>query len=218
MYGVRTYSTLQWMPGLAVAAVIIGGLALHRQPQMDYIERALQAIATLPDALAVVTPQYEAQSPLPISPPYATPRINEIQRVQEAMQAIDAIAVKTGVRVCIEPITQFESQFCRDVDGALLLAEDNPNLQLCLDFHNMNITEADIAASIGKAQGRIGHVHVADNNRRMPGEGHIDFLPGLDALRQVDYSGWYSFECSTQHEFVYGVSQAIEYLKNEESG
>jgi len=94
------------------------------------------------------------------------------------------------------------------------LIEACPNLKLCLDFHNMNITEADIVASIRMAQGRIGHVHVADNNRRMPGEGHIDFSPGLKALKQIGYDGWYSFECSTEHEFVAGVSRAVGYLKD----
>lgn len=199
--------------GLSVAAVIIGGLALHRQAQAGYIERALQAIAMLPEAIAVVTPQYEAQSPLPLHPPYPAPPEDEMKRVREAMLDIDAIAATTGVCVCIEPITQFESQFCRDVTGALKLIEASPHLKLCLDFHNMNITEADIAASIRTAQGRIGHVHVADNNRRMPGEGHIDFSPGLAALKQMDYGGWYSFECSTEHEFVAGVSRSIGYLK-----
>lgn len=198
--------------GLSVAAVIIGGLALHQQSQREYIRRVLDMITRLNGAAAVVTPQYEAQSPLPLFPPYPAPDPVAVARVREALADLDTDATNAGVSVFIEPITQFESAFCRDVIGTLALIERQPHLKLCLDFHNMNITEADIVASLELAASRIGHIHVADNNRRMPGEGHINYAPGLRALCKMGYTGWYSFECSTQGSFVEGVSTSINIL------
>lgn len=200
--------------GIEVAAVIVGGLALHRENQDGYVQEALHAVASLPSAIAVITPQYEAQAPMPLLPPHPAADPLATQRVRDAFEMIDQTSARLNLRVCIEPVTQFESQFCRTVAGTQVLIEGCRYLRLCLDFHNMNITETDIAASIASAQGLIGHIHVADNNRLLPGKGHIGFAPGLQALRRINYTGWYSFECAVPGDFEYEVMQATRYLED----
>ena len=38
-------------------------------------------------------------------------------------------------------------------------------------------------------------MHLADSNRFEPGAGHLDFKPGLAALKRIGYDGFMTFEC-----------------------
>jgi sugar phosphate isomerase/epimerase len=183
--------------GLVPVAVILGGLALYRPGQLPWINEVLAAVAEL-SAAVLLTPEYRSQDPLPIFPPYTEPPVEEIRQVEDNLDAIVACAVKRGVPLFFEPLTPFEGRFWRSVEDAYNAAQrhDHPDVGVCLDFHNMNITEADINASIRRAGRSILHVHLADNNRRLPGQGHIDFAAGLAALQSVQYNGWYTFECA----------------------
>jgi sugar phosphate isomerase/epimerase len=58
----------------------------------------------------------------------------------------------------------------------------------------MNIEEQDIAASLRRAGKSVGHVHLADSNRRAAGGGHTDFAPIAKALRDIGYNGFVSAE------------------------
>jgi len=40
----------------------------------------------------------------------------------------------------------------------------------------------------------VGHVHLADSNRREAGFGHTDFAPVVSALREIGYAGSLSAE------------------------
>ena len=58
----------------------------------------------------------------------------------------------------------------------------------------MNIEEVDIAAAITAHASQIGHVHLADSNRRPAGDGHSDLEGAGRALRDAGYTGWISAE------------------------
>jgi sugar phosphate isomerase/epimerase len=199
---------------LEIVSVIIGGLALHRMDQSAYLCEAVHAIAGL-NAMALVTPEYEPQSPLPLFPPFTAPCAEERWQVERSLLTLGEAAARHDTTVCIEPITQFESRHCRDVAGALNLIREigNPRMKLALDTHNMNITEARIDYSIHVAGDRIGHVHLADNNRLLPGKGHIDFAGVFAALRDVNYAGWFSFECGVPGDFTTEMQSCITWLR-----
>jgi sugar phosphate isomerase/epimerase len=42
----------------------------------------------------------------------------------------------------------------------------------------------------------LGHVHIADNNRMQPGAGCLDFKTPFAALKEINYDGYVSIECS----------------------
>lgn len=195
-------------------AIILGGLALHQPGQINWVSETLAAIAEL-KAAALLTVEYQAQDPLPIFPPYPKPPLAEQAQVDAAMAEISQIATKLDLPIYLEPITQFESRFWRDVDTVLAICRrlENPRIGLCLDFHNMNITEAGIEATIQRAGSWIHHIHLADNNRRLPGQGHINFSTGLQTLQKQGYTGWYTFECGVEGNFQHQVKQTIHMLE-----
>ncbi len=200
--------------GITIATVILGGLALHRNGCDAYVAEAMQAIAEV-GAGVLLTPEYASQDPLPLFPPHAAPPPAEHERVRDAMRAIGVQATRLGCTVYVEPITHFESRFCRCVDDALALCEaaDSAHVSVVLDTHNMNITEASIVGSIRRARGRIGHMHLADNNRMLPGCGHIAFDAVLAALCDIEYDGWLSFECAAPGEFTAAVRKCTAWLR-----
>jgi sugar phosphate isomerase/epimerase len=58
----------------------------------------------------------------------------------------------------------------------------------------MNLEEVDIAEAYRTYGNLLQHVHLADSNRAAPGAGHIDFEPIMQALVDVGYDKWHSFE------------------------
>lgn len=204
--------------GLAPAAVVLGGLALYAAEQSAWPAEALAAIGEV-GAAALLTPEYRAQDPLPLFPPFPAPTAAEQANVAAALDALAAQASRARVPLLLEPITQFEGRFWQTaatvVDVCTRLAAGHPQLEcgVAVDFHNMNVTEADPVQAIHQAGPWVKHVHLADNNRRLPGHGHIDFARGLRALQQIDYHGWYSFECAVDGEFAPALRAAMSRLQ-----
>jgi sugar phosphate isomerase/epimerase len=199
---------------LAPVAVVLGGLALYEPGRAGWVGEALAAVGEV-GAAALLTPEYRAQDPLPLFPPFPQPLAAEQAQVDDALHALAEQAVVRGVPLLLEPITQFEGRFWRTVatvrSVCTRLTADISGLEcgVAVDFHNMNVTEDDPVAAIEHAGAWVRHVHLSDNNRRLPGKGHIDFAPGLRTLQGMGYTGWYSFECAVDDEFVPEVRAAI---------
>jgi sugar phosphate isomerase/epimerase len=58
----------------------------------------------------------------------------------------------------------------------------------------MNIDDANIADAIRDAGSALIHIHFADSNRAAPGQGHTDFVPIMQALKDINYGGYITFE------------------------
>lgn len=69
-------------------------------------------------------------------------------------------------------------------------AVGKPNVKVMLDTYHMLLEEDDIPAAIRLAGGRLGHFHVGENNRRVPGQGlYMDWTGMGQALRDIGYTG-----------------------------
>ena len=105
-------------------------------------------------------------------------------------------AAQRGVRIVLEPLNRYETDFVLDVaDGLQMVADlQCANVGLMLDVFHMNIEEASIERSLEAAGERCWHVHIADSNRRYPGAGHLDFGGVFGALGRMGYQGYVSAE------------------------
>ncbi len=114
----------------------------------------------------------------------------------EQLRPVIAYAAERNVRIAIEPINRYETDFIHTAHDGLRMVRDLglPNLGLMLDLFHMNIEEVDIAASLRATGEHLLHVHIADSNRRYPGSGHIPYAPIFAALRAMDYRGYVSAE------------------------
>jgi len=88
-----------------------------------------------------------------------------------------------------------------------------PNLRLLIDTFHMNIEERSITAALVQGGSRIGHVHVADSNRRAPGLGHFDLAEFFGALRALGYVGDVTVECEYWPNQIAAARTAAGFLK-----
>jgi sugar phosphate isomerase/epimerase len=114
----------------------------------------------------------------------------------ERLGSLAAYAAQRGVRLSLEPLNRYETDFILDVAGAMRMVADLQcdNVGLMLDLFHMNIEEASIERSLLAAGDRCWHVHIADSNRRYPGAGHVDFDGVFATLEGMGYDGYVSAE------------------------
>jgi len=105
-------------------------------------------------------------------------------------------AAGRGVTLVVEPINRYETGFITSVDICMDFLEKvgSPSCRILFDTFHANIEEPSIVGSIMKAGSLIGHVHVADSNRKHPGAGHTDFRAIVEALDKIGYTGFLSAE------------------------
>lgn len=105
-------------------------------------------------------------------------------------------AERQGVKIGIEPINRFETYFINRADQALALADavGADHVGVVLDAFHLNIEEADPLGAIRLAGLRLIDFHAADNNRRPPGEGSLDWAEIIATLRDAGYDGCLSGE------------------------
>lgn len=106
------------------------------------------------------------------------------------------LATAEGVTLFLEPLNHYEADDVMTLDQAVeLIRELNAsNLKLLADTYHMNIEEVDIAASLRRNAAVLGHVHLVDSNRQVPGHGHMDMRSILQALLVTGYQGYVCFE------------------------
>ncbi len=114
----------------------------------------------------------------------------------EAMVELGEHAAKRQQVLLYEPINRYETNLLNSIeDGAHFLhGLRTQNVKILADLFHMNIEEVDLAAAIRKCGPLIGHVHLADSNRRPAGLGHTDFKPIVQALRDISFQGYFGAE------------------------
>lgn len=113
----------------------------------------------------------------------------------EGLRRVADHARMQKVRIAIEPLNRFETNFLNRHDQALALAgEVGDDIGVCLDAFHINIEEADPYAAIRAVGKRLFDFHIADNNRRPPGEGTYDWKRLLKTLADIGYKGFLTTE------------------------
>lgn len=110
-------------------------------------------------------------------------------RSVESMKEVMKVAEKEGVIVCCEAVNRFESPLINTAAEAIRYADmvDSKNIGIHLDTYHMNIEENNIGDAIRLAGKRLRHFHTGENNRNVPGRGHLDWDEIFKALKEIDY-------------------------------
>ncbi len=134
----------------------------------------------------------------------------EMNWAVEGIHAGGEYANSIGVNIAIEAWNRYETYFLNRIDQCLDLMKkvDLPNAGVMGDTFHMNIEEESIAGSFRLAGKDLNHVHLADSNRAAPGKGHIDFLPVLKALKEINYQGYLTFELLPATSDPFGTLKA----------
>jgi sugar phosphate isomerase/epimerase len=124
------------------------------------------------------------------------------------------VALPLGIEIDLEPINRYLVGYHTTVEAVLPIVTriGSPNVRLLLDSYHMHLEESSIAGAVVQAGRTIGHVHVADSNRRAPGEGHFSFPELFGVLKAVGYSGTVTVECDYLPDQVTSLRTAARYL------
>jgi sugar phosphate isomerase/epimerase len=157
---------------------------------------------------------------LPLHFPDLSPLANERSLITQmsalTLKAAVAQTSNTGAAIFLEPLNRYEAAYLRTVSQAaeLCRAVNEPRVKIVADTFHMNIEEADIAISLVSEAEYIGHVHLADSNRLLPGHGHISFVEPFRTLREIDFDGWLTLECAVPGEPDETLPSAVQFLKH----
>ncbi|PZE22248.1 sugar phosphate isomerase/epimerase family protein [Paenibacillus xerothermodurans] len=132
-------------------------------------------------------------------PPMQPPRSEEGDRraLLDSLGKLNQVAAETRTFVYLEPLNRYEDHMLNRLSDAVSIIQEGrfSNVKVTADFFHMNIEEPEITSSITRYKHYIGHVHIADSHRYQPGDGHLDFIPGFKALKEIGYEGYMAFEC-----------------------
>ena len=120
-----------------------------------------------------------------------------------------------NVTLVLEPVNRYEIDFINSVEqgAALMKKVDRPNMKLMPDVFHMNIEDVIIGSELEKYINRIGYIHLADSNRRAPGQGHTDFREIFDHLKKAGYDGWVSVEILPDPDPDTAAQDAVRFLR-----
>jgi sugar phosphate isomerase/epimerase len=161
----------------------------RRQAASSHLTETLHLAAELSVPIVVVVPSDD--------PLGQETRETAMRRAAETIDEALAVA-PVGPRVAIEPLNRYETHLVRTLEeGAFLMSLLADPSRACLlgDVFHMNIEEDSITEALRAHAPRVGHVHLADNQRRRPGSGAIDFGVLLSVLSEVEYAGGLGLEC-----------------------
>jgi D-psicose/D-tagatose/L-ribulose 3-epimerase len=115
--------------------------------------------------------------------------VDVIRRVAEQ-------AKPSGVTLNLEIVNRFETNLLNTTAQGLKFIEDtgSDNVFLHLDTFHMNIEEASPAEAIRSAGDKLGYFHIGENYRGYLGSGTVDFDAAFDALLDIGYTDYLTFE------------------------
>ena len=98
----------------------------------------------------------------------------------------------------------------------LLEKLDSDHIKLLIDTFHIHLEEDIITIwnILRENTSKIGHIHLADCNRRSPGSGHFNFKKFLEILKNANYKGFYSLETLMKPSFEDVAEQSAKYLLN----
>ena len=114
----------------------------------------------------------------------------------EFLRALDPALHANGVKLAVEPLNRFETYFLNTAADAVRLVDEvaSPNIGILFDTFHANIEEKEIAAAYRHCGQHLIHVHTCENDRGIPGSGHVDWRGVFAALKGIGYDGWLTIE------------------------
>lgn len=96
------------------------------------------------------------------------------------------------VTLGIEMLNRFETDLVTTAAEAVSLATatGSDHIGVLLDTFHLNIEEKDIHAAIAASKDKLSHFHVSDNDRGVPGSGHVPWDDVKSGLQEAAYDGW----------------------------
>lgn len=121
----------------------------------------------------------------------------DFKRGTDAVANVAEAAARRGLRVLIEPINRFRVGLVHTIGEVMRMIDaiGMPNLGIAADTYHMNMEEGQsVASTVLQTGGRLGCLHIGENNRKPPGFGSLDWKSIILSLRAIGFDGPLSHE------------------------
>ncbi len=180
-----------------ICSVIPGGLSIIsddaavRQKARTHMEDCIKTAAEV-GAKIMAGPLYSPVGYLP----GRRRTTDEWKWAVECYQSLGPVLDRHHVTIAIEPLNRFETYFLNTAADAVALCDqiNHPNVGILFDTFHANIEEKSIAAGYRAVARHLKHVHTCENDRGIPGSGHVEWKEVFQALRDIRYDGWLTIE------------------------
>lgn len=114
------------------------------------------------------------------------------ERSAKAFAALHADLVAHDVTLGLEAINRFETDLVNTSAEAVAMAKasGSSHVGALLDTFHLNIEEKDVKGAITSAGDKLVHFHISDNDRGVPGSGHVPWGEVCEGLEAINYDGW----------------------------
>ena len=162
-----------------------------RKAAVDYLSWAVDCTAAL-GARQVAGPLHQVLGRFSGAAPTGDERAN----AREVHRAAGELAARQGVTIALEALNRFECYFANTMDDlcAHVTAVGHPAITAMYDTFHANIEEADPVAAYSRNAGHVTHVHISENDRGVPGRGHVPWGETFRAIKASGYDNWLTIE------------------------
>ncbi len=126
-------------------------------------------------------------------------------------QELGPLLDEAGVELAVEPLNRFETYFLNTAADAVRLCDEvrHPRVGILLDTFHANIEEKSLEAAYRACGKHLKHVHTCENDRGIPGSGHVDWSIVLRAIRETGHDRWLTIESFNANQPEIAAATAI---------
>ena len=129
----------------------------------------------------------------------------------EGLRQVARVAALEGVTLGLEAINRFETDLVNTAAQATRMCQevDHPAVGVLLDAFHLNMEEKRVGDAIRATGRHLVHFHCDENDRGVPGSGHVAWDEIFDALRDIGYDGWLTLEMFVAADLAVSSDLAI---------
>lgn len=120
----------------------------------------------------------------------------------EILRAAGEHAAQADIVLALEALNRFECYLCNTMAqlATLVKKADHPHVKAMFDTHHANIEEKKIKEALHVIAPVLAHVHISENDRGTPGDGHVPWDETFSTLADINYKGWLTIEGFTRND------------------
>ena len=143
------------------------------------------------------------------------PREETERLAAEAFGELADHAFPRNVKLALETVTIMQTNFINTLAEGAAMADrvGRSNFRLMMDVFHLNLEEKNLYEAIRRYSHYNIHVHLADNNRRYPGQCGLDFEKILTIFRECGYNGNFCTEIFQLPSMEEAARAAIAHLR-----
>lgn len=136
------------------------------------------------------------------------PQPSEYAYSADVLHAAGEYAQQANIILAPEALNRFECYLCNTMNQLLDLIRraDHPNVRAMFDTHHANMEEKRFPDAIRTIAPVLAHVHISENDRGTPGDGHIPWDDTFRTLAELNYNGWMTIEAFTRNDIDFANS------------